>query len=129
MKKIALFLMLAVSMTALAGCGASMGSSSIKNESNAKLSQKIVKGQTTESQILQMFGKPTSKEFAGNGDPEWTYTRNTTHNGVLAYVPVVGLFAHAQTENDKQLTILFNKKGIVKNWAFANSTSHLNAQF
>ena len=129
MKKIALFLMLAVSMTALAGCGASEGNSAIKNESNAKLSQKIVKGQTTESQIIQMFGKPTKKEFAGNGDPEWTYSRTATHNGILAYVPVVGLFAHAQTENNKNLTILFNKKGIVKNWAFANSTSHLNAQF
>ncbi len=129
MKKIALFLMLLVSMTALAGCAASMGSGSIKNASNAKLSQKLVKGQTTESQVAQMFGQPTSKEFAGNGDPEWLYTRNTVHNGILSYVPVVGLFANAQTDTNKELTILFNKKGIVKNWEFANSTNHMNAGF
>ncbi len=122
MKKIVLFLMLTVSIVALAGCAASMGNSSIKSESNSKLSQKLVKGKTTESQVAQMFGQPYSKEFAGNGDPEWIYQRNTVHNGVLSYVPIVGLFANAQADTNKVLTILFTQKGIVKNWEFTNST-------
>lgn len=129
MKKILLFLVLAVSASAIAGCAAGMGNSSINNENNQKLSQKLIKGKTTESQVANMFGQPYSKSFAGNGDPIWSYQRNTVHNGILAYVPVVGLFAHAQTDTNKVLAILFNKKGIVKNWEFTNSTSHLNAKF
>ncbi|MHB1546130.1 MAG: hypothetical protein ACYCSB_01230 [bacterium] len=129
MKKIALFFILALSVSALAGCAASMGNSSIKNESNKTLSQKLVKGKTTEAQVAQMFGQPESKSFAGNGDPIWSYQRNTVHNGILSYVPVVGLFANAQTDTNKVLAILFNKKGIVKNWEFTNSTNHLNAKF
>ena len=129
MKKIALFFMLALSVFALAGCAASMGNSSIKSESNQKLSQKLIKGKTTESQVAQMFGQPESKSFAGNGDPIWSYQRNVERNGILSYVPVVGLFANAQTDTNKVLAILFNKKGIVKNWEFTNSTSHLSAGF
>ena len=129
MKKVLLFLMLTLSVTALAGCAASMGNSSMKGESNSSLSQKLIKGKTTESQVAGMFGQPYTKSFAGNGDPEWSYTRNTERNGVLSYVPVVGLFANAQTDTNKNLTILFNKKGVVKNWEFTNSTNHLSAGF
>ena len=129
MKKIALLLMLTLSTAAFTGCAASMGNSSIKNESNQSLSQKLIKGKTTESQVSLMFGQPESKSFAGNGDPIWSYSRNTVHNGVLSYVPIVGLFANAQTDTNKVLAILFNKKGIVKNWEFTNSTNHLNAGF
>ena len=129
MKKIALLLMLTLTAAAFTGCAASMGNSSIKSESNQTLSQKLVKGKTTESQVAGMFGQPESKSFAGNGDPIWSYQRNTVHNGILSYVPIVGLFAHAQTDTNKVLAILFNKKGIVKNWEFTNSTNHLNAGF
>ena len=87
------------------------------------------KGKTTESQVARMFGQPESKSFAGNGDPIWSYQRNTVHNGILSYVPVVGLFANAQTDTNKVLAILFNKKGTVKNWEFTSSTNHLNAKF
>jgi outer membrane protein assembly factor BamE (lipoprotein component of BamABCDE complex) len=129
MKKILLFFVLILSVSALAGCAASMGNSSIKNESNNTLSQKLIKGKTTESQVVQMFGQPESKSFAGNGDPIWSYSRNTERNGVLSYVPIVGLFANAQTDTNKVLAILFNKKGIIKNWTWTNSTNHLNAGF
>ena len=121
--------MLTLTAVTFAGCAASMGNSSIKNESNQSLSQKLIKGKTTESQVARMFGQPESKSFAGNGDPIWSYSRNTVHNGVLSYVPIVGLFANAQTDTNKVLAILFNKKGIVKNWEFTNSTNHLNAGF
>ena len=129
MKKIVLLLMLTLSIVAFSGCAASMGNSSIKNESNQKLSQKLIKGKTTESQVAQMFGQPESKSFAGNGDPIWSYSRNTERNGVLSYVPVVGLFANAQTDTNKVLAILFSKKGIIKNWTWTNSTNHLTAGF
>ena len=129
MKKIALLLMLTLSTVAFTGCAASMGNSSIKSESNQTLSQKLVKGKTTESQVAGMFGQPESKSFAGNGDPIWSYQRNTVRNGILSYVPIVGLFANAQTDTNKVLAILFNKKGVVKNWEFTNSTNHLNAGF
>ena len=129
MKKIALFFMLALFTVAFSGCAASMGNSSIKNESNQKLSQKLIKGRTTESQVAGIFGQPESKSFAGNGDPIWSYQRNVERNGILSYVPVVGLFANAQTDTNKVLAILFNKKGIVKNWEFTSSTNHLTAGF
>ena len=129
MKKIALFFMLALFTVAFSGCAASMGNSSIKNESNQKLSQKLIKGKTTESQVAGMLGQPESKSFAGNGDPIWSYQRNVERNGILSYVPVVGLFANAQTDTNKVLAILFNKKGIVKNWEFTSSTNHLTAGF
>lgn len=123
MKKIALLLMLTLTTVAFTGCASTMGNSSIKSESNQTLSQKLIKGKTTESQVARMFGQPESKSFSGNGDPIWSYQRNTLHVGILSYVPIVGLFANDQTDTNKLLIILFNKKGVVKNWQFTNSTN------
>lgn len=127
MKKLALLVMAAVSVVALAGCSASMGSSTIKNQSNQTLSQKIVKGQTTESQVARMFGQPYSKTFKGNGDAEWLYQRNTVRNNFVSYIPIVGFFAGHQNDTNKILTILFHKNGTVKDWAWSNSTTALKA--
>ena len=121
--------MLTLTTAAFTGCAASMGNSSIKNESNNSLSQKLVKGKTTEAQVENMFGQPESKSFAGNGDPIWSYSRNTVHTGLLSYVPIVGFFANEQTDTNKVLAILFHKNGILKNWQFTNSTDSLSDGF
>lgn len=127
MKRLALSVMAVLSVFVLAGCAVSSGSSSIKSQSNQTLSQKLIKGKTTETQVVQIFGQPYSKTFKGNGDVEWIYQRNTVHNNFVSYIPVVGFFAGHQNDTNKILTVLFHKNKTVKDWAWSNSTSALKA--
>lgn len=119
-KKFLLSFVLILSVAFLAGC-ASAGNDSINNQSNQKLSQKIINGQTTEAQIKHIFGDPYKQTFNDNGDPLWTYQYKHEHRTVASYIPVVGLFAKDVKGHKKTLVILFSKKGIVKNWSFSSS--------
>jgi outer membrane protein assembly factor BamE (lipoprotein component of BamABCDE complex) len=120
---IVLSLMLAmvfVVATSLSGC-ASAGNESISNQSNQKLSQKIIPGQTTESQIKQMFGDPEKTTFNGKGELMWTYIYKHGHRTVGSYIPVVDWFVDQYKGHDKTLVVLFHKDKIVKNYSFSSS--------
>ena len=121
-----LILVLTVSAAALSGCAAGIGNGRIANESNNALSRKIIKGKTTKSQIRQMFGDPEKTTFNSKGDLMWTYEYQHDHDTVAAYIPVVNWFAKDVKGHKKTLVILFNKKGIVKNYAFSNSANSMS---
>ena len=126
--KILLLLILALTISAatLSGCAAGIGNGRIANESNNTISRKIVKGKTTKSQIKQMFGDPEKISFNSKGDSMWTYEYQHDHDTVAAYIPVVNWFAKDVKGHKKMLVILFNKKGIVKNYAFTNSVNSIS---
>ena len=123
---ILLTLVLIMSATALSGCAAGIGNGRIANQSNNTLSRKIIKGKTTESQIKQMFGDPDKTTFNSKDDLMWTYEYQHDHDTVAAYIPVVNWFAKDVKGHKKMLVILFNKKGIVKNYAFSNSSNSMS---
>jgi outer membrane protein assembly factor BamE (lipoprotein component of BamABCDE complex) len=121
-----LILVLTVSAAALSGCAAGIGNGRIANESSNTISRKIIKGKTTKSQIRQMFGDPEKTTFNSKGDLMWTYEYQHDHDTVAAYIPVVNWFAKDVKGHKKTLVILFNKKGIVKNYAFSNSANSMS---
>ena len=123
MKKLTLSILVVLSVFVLAGCA---WSSSIKNQPNKILSQKLVKGRTTESQVSAMLGQPTSKTFKGNGDPEWLYRHNGVRPVFSSFIPIIMFFAIRQNGTDEILTIIFHKNKTVKDWTlFVKKTSHL----
>ena len=115
-----------MSAVALSGCADGIGNGRIANQSNNTLSRKIIKGKTTESQIRQMFGDPDKTTFNSKDDLMWTYEYQHDHDTVAAYIPVVNWFAKDVKGHKKTLVILFNKKGIVKNYAFSNSANSIS---
>ncbi len=128
-RKFLLSFILVLSLMFLSGCADGMGNSRISNQSNQTLSRKIIKGKTTESQIKQMFGEPEKTTFNGRGDLMWEYKYQHAHDTVAAYIPVVNLFSKDIKGHNKTLVILFNKKGIVKNYAFSNSANSISVGF
>ncbi|MHB1696590.1 MAG: hypothetical protein ACYCSQ_00565 [bacterium] len=128
-KKALLFFVLALFAVSVSGCAEGSGNDRIASQSNQTLSRKIVKGTTTESQIKQMFGSPAKTSFAANGDLIWQYNYQTSHYTATAYIPIVNLFTKDMKGHNKSLAILFNKKGIVKNYAFSNSANSISAGF
>lgn len=88
-----------VLILSLAGC-MSRGSEQISNETMATVSAKVVKGQTTQAQIRQMYGEPTMVTPSPDGGEAWNYSYSHAGFGV----------------STKQVLFVFDKNGVVQNF-------------
>ena len=112
---------LALSVTTLSGC-ASFGSNRVAHTSQANIASKLVRGVTTEAEVRQEFGVPTSTSFTGNGDAIWHYESSKFQESWQDFVPGLNYVAGGQKETDKVLTILFTQRGRVRNYSLTGGT-------
>ena len=122
-QKLILSLILIIIILVSTGCAFSSGTAKIQNQSNQKLSQKLIKNKTTKNQVLQIFGKPTNKVINQNGNLEYIYQYNVLHNHFISFVPLIDFFVQGQNQINKKLIILFHKNGTIKNWTWLNSNT------
>ncbi|OCG47607.1 hypothetical protein A9G35_03485 [Gilliamella sp. Choc5-1] len=102
----------------------------LKDETKETIRKKIKEGKTTQNQIRETFGKPTSTTFDG-GMEIWSYDYFSQELDVTsALIPYVSLFNY-KTRADlhqKGLIIFFNNnsKKTVNRYTFYESNSQLN---
>ncbi|WP_157765124.1 outer membrane protein assembly factor BamE [Acetobacter senegalensis] len=101
----------------LPGCSSS-GNERVEKETDASVSQKIIDGQTTKSQIKQYYGDPDNVDFKTKNQEVWTYTFSKTRTPVFVSTP----FQQVQKTNKKTITIYF-ENNIVVNHAFSSANS------
>lgn len=106
MKRLAL--LACIPIVALLGC-ASSGS----NYDEAKVTQ-ITKGQTTEADLLAMFGDPTERSTDSSGavSVQWMYIEQRT-NG-KTFIPFAGAFLGGTDSKHKTLYVTLNPGGTVE---------------
>ena len=78
----------------------------------------IQKGKSTESEILLMFGKPTTKVVVNETDSKWDYQHIVSKASAQAYT---GKTSSSLT--NEILDILF-RKGVVLNFTFSDSETN-----
>ncbi len=76
---------------------------------------KIVKGKTTESDLIEMFGQPFSKVVISATETKWIYTHNAVSASAQAFT--MKTTSHAEMTT---LDILL-KNGVVVNYAYTKS--------
>jgi hypothetical protein len=104
----------------LCGC-ASAG----KNFDSRKV-QEIKKGETTEADLVQMFGRPAARNFnseTGN-TLVWVYTTSSV-NGAT-FIPVVGMFAGGATVKHKTLSVTLDHSGKVSVYNYGGGKATAN---
>jgi outer membrane protein assembly factor BamE (lipoprotein component of BamABCDE complex) len=91
---------------------ASSGNKAIKEENQASISEKIVKGKTTKEEIKAIFGDPVSVGFTDSGKEYWNYVFTKTHkSGAKCKM--------------KQLVIMFDDTGeVVMNYSLHEIISY-----
>ena len=94
--------------------------SSGTNYDQTQVSQ-IKKGQTTEAQLVQMFGEPTQRMTDGDGNNHLTWTFTEAQANAASYVPVVGLFAGGTNGTTKSLFVT-TKNGVVTDYRSSTGT-------
>jgi outer membrane protein assembly factor BamE (lipoprotein component of BamABCDE complex) len=101
----------------LVGCGGqqlSGGPESIKQESDATLDMKLIRGKTTKAEVQALFGPPSLKGLNPDGTEAWIYSRSEIQTGTI--VPLIFAPVTPGSVMMKQLQIQFDKSNRVKNY-------------
>ena len=106
------------------GC-AGMGSTVMRDKTEASVQGEIVKGQTTQQQIRTSYGSPFETTFTNDGHPIYRYYYDDvsflTPETVLSTVFTLGLAGSVAEGERKELTIIFDENNLVKNYSVSQS--------
>lgn len=116
MKKMALAVALAVTLT---GC-ASSGNQKLKSETETSVQSKIHEGKTTKVEVKTLFGSPDAVSYTDGGNEIWKYSFAKVKVNGTSFIPFYGLFHNGTNGTKKELTILF-KDNIVQKYTMAES--------
>ena len=93
------------------------------NKIDEQAISKVQKGQTTEAQLINMLGKPTSSGFSSDGTKQLTYSYAQANANPASFIPFVG-FLFSGTESESQvLYVVLDKNGKVSDYSYSNSES------
>lgn len=106
-----------LSALTLGGCATS-GNQALGSADQSTIDQRIVAGKTTKRDVQAYLGGPDSINLTDGGQEVWQYSHAKTSVNAASYIPIVGLFAGGSTVDQKILTILFDKKGVVVKSAY-----------
>ncbi|MFP6561950.1 outer membrane protein assembly factor BamE [Paraburkholderia sp. B3] len=106
--------------TMLAGC-ASAGVQQLKTEDATTVSAKITRDRSTKDDVRAAFGDPTETSFTDSGNEIWRYRYSHSTAKGINFVPLANLFMSGQDVDKKELVVLFDDKGVVKNFSMQSS--------
>lgn len=120
MKKFVVAAAIAAGAVMLTGC-AGTGNDSLRAETEATVSTKIVEGKTTKNEIRGMFGSPMKTEFTDGGLEIWHYELTKVHGDAVNYIPIINLFGSSASGKNKELVVLFDPNNVVKRYSMSES--------
>lgn len=122
MKKIVNLLLLVV---LIGGC-ASVQPTEKGNLTPGMAKTKIIKGQTTQNEILEVFGAPNIVTKNKSGNEVWTYDKASIETGtsdVYGTIIIAGGVGSRTSTSARTFTLMieFDDKGIVKDYSYRSS--------
>lgn len=114
----------ALAILPLASCTV-YGNKSIKEESQQTVAAKIIKGKTTQQEILNMYGEPQTRAM-NDGKETWIYSVSSGKSKITSYIPVVSMFTNGATANIKSMDIWF-KGNVVEGYNFVQTASSVSS--
>jgi len=112
---------IAIAMTFLAGCATS-GNQVLANDSSADLANQLAPWHTTEADVRNTFGRPDSTSKDSRGDTVWTYSAHKMSG--KSFIPGYSALPGATIGHSKQLSLYFNRRGVLKHYDLANIPLH-----
>ncbi|WP_350312651.1 hypothetical protein OHJ28_17810 [Dickeya fangzhongdai] len=100
------------------------GNKSLKNETQQTVKTKIVKGKTTQQEILAAFGEPQTRA-TNDGQEMWSYSSMSGESQISNYVPGLALLKNSNTAHMNSLDIWF-KGNVVDRYNFSQTASKVS---
>jgi outer membrane protein assembly factor BamE (lipoprotein component of BamABCDE complex) len=100
----------------MSGCAVKVGNETLGKVEKTQIDSTIVKGKSTKEDIKTFMGDTDKTDFDNNGNEKWVYTHVRKEAKFTNYIPIVDLFARGTNDTTKTLVVLFDDRGIVKNY-------------
>ncbi|EMD6908308.1 hypothetical protein VRU76_002911 [Citrobacter freundii] len=100
------------------------GNKSLKNETQQTVKTKIVKGKTTQQEILAAFREPQTRA-SNDGQEMWSYASMSGESQISNYVPGLALLKNSNTAHMNSLEIWF-KGNVVDRYNFSQTASKVS---
>lgn len=97
------------------------GNKSLTDENHQTVKLKIIKGKTTQQEILTAFGEPQTRA-TNDGQEMWSYSSMTGESQLSNYVPGLALLTNSSTAHIRSLDIWF-KGDVVERYNFSQTAS------
>ncbi len=95
------------------------GNKSLKDESQQTIKTKIVKGKTTQQDVINSFGEPQTRATI-DGQEMWSYSSMSGESQISNYIPGLALLKNSSTAHMNSLEIWF-KGDIVDRYNFSQT--------
>ena len=100
------------------------GNKSLKDESQQTVKTKIVKGKTTQQDVINAFGEPQTRA-TNDGQEMWSYSSMSGESQISNYIPGLALLKNSSTAHMNSLEIWF-KGNVVDRYNFSQTASKLS---
>ncbi|GAC28585.1 outer membrane protein assembly factor BamE domain-containing protein [Brumicola pallidula] len=123
MKKIVKLLTVVAIVGSLSACY------STGKEIDSGTTSKLIKGETTSTQVEAALGKPQTTTKNSDGTVYWSYIYGNVDINAATYIPIVGLFAGGAKTETQTLVITFDSNNIVTDWTQSDSATESGSVF
>ncbi len=100
------------------------GNKSLKDESQQTVKTKIVKGKTTQQDVINAFGEPQTRA-TNDGQEMWSYSSMSGESQISNYIPGLALLKNSNTAHMNSLEIWF-KGNVVDRYNFSQTASKIS---
>ncbi|MBJ7223782.1 MULTISPECIES: hypothetical protein [unclassified Brenneria] len=100
------------------------GNKSLKDESQQTVKTKIVKGKTTQQDVINAFGEPQTRA-TNDGREMWSYSSMSGESQISNYIPGLALLKNSNTAHMNSLEIWF-KGNVVDRYNFSQTASKVS---
>ncbi|CAI1686130.1 Uncharacterised protein [Serratia grimesii] len=100
------------------------GNKSLKDESQQTVKAKIVKGKTTQQDVINAFGEPQTRA-TNDGQEMWSYSSMSGESQISNYIPGLSLLKNSSTAHMNSLEIWF-KGDVVDRYNFSQTASKVS---
>ncbi|QHP81023.1 hypothetical protein EO763_14420 [Pectobacterium odoriferum] len=100
------------------------GNESLKDESQQTVQTKIVKGKTTQQDVINAFGEPQTRA-TNDGQEMWSYSSMSGESQISNYIPGLALLKNSSTAHMNSLEIWF-KGNVVDRYNFSQTASKVS---
>ncbi|MGI8464460.1 hypothetical protein [Pectobacterium punjabense] len=120
MKKL---LIAAIMILPLSAC-TTYGNKPLKDESQQTVKTKIIKGKTTQQDVINAFGEPQTRA-TNDGQEMWSYSSMSGETQISNYIPGLALLKNSSTAHMNSLDIWF-KGNVVDRYNFSQTASKVS---
>ncbi|MCW2482192.1 hypothetical protein [Candidatus Symbiopectobacterium sp. NZEC135] len=100
------------------------GNKSLNDESQQTVKTKIVKGKTTQQDVINAFGEPQTRA-TNDGQEMWSYSSMSGESQISNYIPGLALLKNSNTAHMNSLEIWF-KGNVVDRYNFSQTASKVS---